>query len=438
MGRRTVTVANVRLWGRPVGAVSWNHDRGFAYFEYDPDFVPGGRQVAPLTMPLAGEIYSFPALPRQTFHGLPGLLADSLPDRFGNALIDAWLAGQGRDAADFSSVERLCYVGTRGMGALEFVPAKGPTYRSARVDVAALVELAGEILTKRPALGGSLAPARREQALQDILRVGTSAGGARAKAVIAWNPQTNEVRSGQIKAGDGFSHWLIKFDGVAGNKDKELEDPGGYGLIEYAYHTMARASGIEMTECRILHENGRSHFMTRRFDRTDTGRKIHMQSLGALAHYDFNQAGAYSYEQALRVIDRLGLEKDAAEEQFRRAAFNIVARNQDDHVKNIAFLMDRSGRWSLSPAFDVTYSYNPAGRWTGAHQMTLNGKRDSFEVDDFVSCARNASLKRGRATAILRSVQGAVSRWREFAEEAGVPGETMRRIGAVHRTDLLP
>ena len=433
----TVAVASIRLWGRTVGAASWDDDRGLAHFEYDPDFIPGGRQVAPLAMPLASEIYSFPALPRQTFHGLPGLLADSLPDRFGNALIDAWLARQGRDPSDLNAVERLCYIGARGMGALEFVPATGPKHDPAPLDVAALVELAGEILTRRAALGGSLAPAHREQALQAILRVGTSAGGARAKAVIAWNPETDEVRSGQIKAGDGFSHWLLKFDGVAGNKDKELEDPRGYGQIEYAYHRMARAAGIRMTECRILRENGRNHFMTRRFDRTATGRKIHMQSLGALAHYDFNQAGAYSYEQAQRVIYKLGLGKDAAEEQFRRMAFNIVARNQDDHVKNIAFLMDRAGRWWLSPAFDVTYSYNPAGRWTGAHQMTLNGKRDGFEIDDFVACGRNASLKRGRATAILRDVQGAVSRWREFAEEASVPDDTMRRIGATHRTDLL-
>ena len=433
-----MTVAEVRLWGRTVGAVSWDDERGFAHFEYDPAFIPGGRQVAPLTVPLASEIYSFPALPRQTFHGLPGLLADSLPDRFGNALIDAWLARQGRSPEDFNAVERLCYIGARGMGALEFVPATGPTNRLARVDVAALVELASDILSERAALGGSLASAHRGQALQNILRVGTSAGGARAKAVIAWNPETDEVRSGQTTAGDGFSHWLIKFDGVAGNKDKELDDPRGYGLIEYAYHAMARAAGIEMAECRILREHGRNHFMTRRFDRTDSGRKIHMQSLGAMAHYDFNQAGAYSHEQALGVIDGLGLGKDTAEEQFRRMAFNIVARNQDDHVKNIAFLMDRAGSWSLSPAFDVTYSYNPAGRWTGAQQMSLNGKRDDFEVDDFVACARNAALKRGRATAILGEVGKAVSRWSEFAEEAGLPGDSMRRIGAAHRLDILP
>ena len=434
-----MTVAEVRLWGRAIGAVSWDDERGVADFEYEPSFTPSGRQIAPLTMPLSGEIYSFPALPRRTFAGLPGLLADSLPDRFGNALIDAWLASQGRSPGDFNSVERLCYIGTRGMGALEFAPALGPTHRRAsEIDVAALVELASEILTRREDLGGSFDVPLRARALQDLLRVGTSAGGARAKAIVAWNPETDEVRAGQIAAGDGSSYWLLKFDGVAGNRDRELEDPQGYGLIEYAYHQMAREAGIHMNECRILQENGRNHFMTRRFDRTDAGRKLHMQSLGAMAHYDFNQPGAYSYEQALRVIDELELPKEFVEEQFRRMAFNIIGRNQDDHAKNIAFLMDRSGRWSLSPAFDVTYSYNPTGRWTGTHQMTLNGKRDGFEVGDFVACARNAAMKRGRATEILRDVQQAVSRWSEFAEQAGVPDETSRAIAATHRTGLLP
>ena len=432
-----MTVATVRLWGTTIGAVSWDDDRGLARFEYEPAFVASGREVAPLMMPLSAEIHSFPALPRRTFHGLPGLLADSLPDRFGNELIDAWLAGQGRRPGDFNAVERLCYVGTRGMGALEFVPATGPANSSEPVSVAALVELATEILTRRAAQGGSLATPRRTRTLRHLLRVGTSAGGARAKALIAWNPDTDQVRSGQIAAGDGFGYWLLKFDGVAGNRDRELDDPRDYGLIEHAYHRMAQAAGIRMTECRILQENGRNHFMTRRFDRTGTGRKIHMQSLCGMAHYDFNQAGAYSYEQALRVVERLGLDRDAVEEQFRRMAFNILARNQDDHVKNIAFLMDRSGRWSLSPAFDVTYSYNPAGRWTGAHQLTLNGRRDGFEVGDFLACARTAAVKRSRALEILRHVQHAVSRWREFAEQAEVPGDTARRIASAHRTNLL-
>ena len=432
-----MTVAEVRLWGTTIGAVSWDDGRGSANFEYNSSFLRSGRQVAPLTMPLGTAIYSFPALAQETFHGLPGLLADSLPDRFGNAVIDAWLAAQGRSPGDFNSVERLCYVGVRGMGALEFVPATGPEYRQSAVEVAALVELASEILTRRGALTGSLRTPQRQQALQSILRVGTSAGGARAKAIIAWNPATDEVRSGQIAAGDGFSCWLLKFDGVTGNRDRELDDPQGYGLIEYAYHRMAQAAGITMAECRILREGGRNHFMTRRFDRTAAGGKIHMQSLGALAHYDFNQPGANSYEQALGVIQQLGLGKPAVEEQFRRMAFNVVARNQDDHVKNIGFLMDRSGRWSLAPAFDLTYSYNPAGRWTGAHQMSLNGKREGFVAGDFAACARNAAMQRGRAADILSQVRDAVRRWPEFAAQAGVPDAAARRLAAAHRTDLL-
>jgi serine/threonine-protein kinase HipA len=433
-----MTVAEARLWSTTIGAVSWDDDRGCAAFEYVPAFLPSGREVAPLTMPLAAEIYSFPALARETFHGLPGLLADSLPDRFGNALIDAWLAGQGRSPGDFNPVERLCYVGERGMGALEFAPATGPDHRQSALEVAALVELASEILTNRRNLAGSFEAPQQQRALQSILRVGTSAGGARAKAIIAWNAATGEVRSGQISAGDGFSYWLLKFDGVAGNRDRELEDPQGYGLVEYAYHLMARAAGISMAECRILQEGGRNHFMTRRFDRTATGDKIHMQSLGAMAHLDFNQAGAHSYEQALGVIEQLDLGKEAVEQQFRRMAFNVVARNQDDHVKNIAFLMDRSGHWSLAPAFDVTYSYNSAGRWTNAHQMSVNGKRDGFEVGDFVVCGRNAALRRGRATEILRQVQDTVSRWPEFAAQAGVPEATTGRIGSTQRTAILP
>ena len=433
-----MTVAEARLWSTTIGAVSWDDDRGCAAFEYVPAFLPSGREVAPLTMPLAAEIYSFPALARETFHGLPGLLADSLPDRFGNALIDAWLAGQGRSPGDFNPVERLCYVGERGMGALEFAPATGPDHRQSALEVAALVELASEILTNRRNLAGSFEAPQQQRALQSILRVGTSAGGARAKAIIAWNAATGEVRSGQISAGDGFSYWLLKFDGVAGNRDRELEDPQGYGLVEYAYHLMARAAGISMAECRILQEGGRNHFITRRFDRTATGDKIHMQSLGAMAHLDFNQAGAHSYEQALGVIEQLDLGKEAVEQQFRRMAFNVVARNQDDHVKNIAFLMDRSGHWSLAPAFDVTYSYNSAGRWTNAHQISVNGKRDGFEVGDFVVCGRNAALRRGRATEILRQVQDTVSRWPEFAAQAGVPEATTGRIGSTQRTAILP
>ncbi len=433
-----MTVAEVKLWGKSIGAVSWSESAGLAHFEYAPDFIYSGIEVAPLTMPLSKQIYSFPALPRETFHGLPGLLADSLPDDFGNALINVWLAKQGRSPETFNPVERLCYTGIRGMGALEYLPSQGPfTGKSESVDVKALVALASNILTKRNALQGSFAPELREDSLQDILRVGTSAGGARAKAIIAWNHKTNEVRSGQAKAGKGFSYWLLKFDGVSGNRDKELEDPAGYGLIEHAYYHMAKKAGIDMEESRLLKENGRSHFMTRRFDRTDTGQKIHMQSFCAMEHFDFKKAGSHSYEQALRTIRKMGMPMAMIEEQFRRMAFNIIGRNQDDHVKNIAFLMDKSGNWSLSPAFDMTYSYNPQGDWTSRHQMSLNGKRDDFTLEDFKACAKNASMKRGRAEEIVRRVQEAVLQWQHFADKSGVPPEVADGIAKAHRTGIL-
>jgi serine/threonine-protein kinase HipA len=432
-----MTLATVRLWGRTIGAASWDADRQIAHFEYEPAFVSSGIEVAPVAMPLSNRVHAFPALPRESFHGLPGLLADSLPDDFGNALIDAWLVREGRTPEGFNPVERLCYTGKRGMGALEYAPATGPaTSASERIDIGALVKLAGEVLGRRDRWRGSLDSPERTASLEDILRVGTSAGGARAKAVIAWNAETNEVRSGQVKAGIGFTYWLLKFDGVSGNRDKELEDPSGYGLIEYAYHEMARAAGIRMEPCRLLVENGRSHFMTRRFDRTETGGKLHMQTLGALTHFDYRKPGAYSYEQALATISRLGLGKDGLEEQFRRMAFNVIARNQDDHVKNVAFLMDRSGSWSLSPAYDVTYSFNPDGAWTGTHQMALNGRRDGFTLQDFRACAKRVSMKRGRAEDIVGEVRTAVLDWPEFAAEAGVPDMVAEQIRRTQRLDL--
>ena len=427
-------IAEVTLWGRTIGALSLDQGREVAAFQYDPTFARSGIELSPLVMPLSDRIYEFPALSRATFHGLPGLLADSLPDTFGNALIDAWLATQGRAPDDFAAVERLCYTGKRGMGALEFAPAMGPKARKITViEIDALVRLAGEVLTHRKNLHGHFHHSGKAHTLQDILRVGTSAGGARAKAVIAWNRVTNEVRSGQIAAGDGFEYWLLKFDGVSGNKDKELDDPKGYGAIEYAYHLMARAAGIAMSECRLLEENGRRHFMTRRFDRLGLGEKLHMQSLGALAHFDFNQAGAYAYEQALLAIRQLNLPMASVEEQFRRMVFNIVARNQDDHVKNIAFLMNKQGEWALAPAFDVSYSYNPAGGWTATHQMTLNGKRDGFTLEDFDACAKSALMKRGRAATIIEEVQAAVARWPDYATVAGIADELRDQMGDAFR-----
>jgi serine/threonine-protein kinase HipA len=432
------TLAEVRLWGRAIGAVSIDDGAMYASFQYTPEFARSGIEVSPLMLPLGERVLSFPELAPGTFHGLPGMLADSLPDKFGNALIDAWLATQGRTPASFNAIERLCYTGTRGMGALEFAPASGPRPTASRtVEIDALVRLASAVLSRRHDLQGSLADDEADHVLRDILRVGTSAGGARAKAVIAWNPATQEVRSGQITAGSGFEHWLLKFDGVTANRDRELDDPQGFGAIEYAYFLMARAAGIRMSECRLLEENGRRHFMTRRFDRTAEGGKLHLQSLGALAHLDFNQAGAHGYEQALQVIRRLGLPMEASEEQFRRMLFNLVARNQDDHVKNIAFLMDKGGRWSLSPAFDIAYSYNPDGEWTARHQMSVNGKRDGFTREDLRACAKSTPMRRGRAEALLEEVCAAVRRWPEFASAARIPEKTQAAISAHFRLSWL-
>ena len=431
------SVAEVRLWGRTIGAVSLEDAARFAAFQYEPAFVASGIQLSPLVMPLSSRVYQFPSLPGVSFHGLPGLLADSLPDRFGHALIDAWLATQGRRPQDFNALERLCYIGVRGMGALEYAPAIGPPLRaSTKVDVGALVALASEVLTHRNSLEVSFAPGRRHEGLSEILRVGTSAAGARAKAIIAWNPETNEVRSGQVKAPQGFGYWLLKFDGVSANQDKELEDPQGYTVIEYAYSLMARDAGLEMSECRLLEEGGRRHFMTRRFDRESDGGKLHMQSLAALAHFDFNSAGVYGYEQAFGVMKGLDLPMRALEQQFRRMLFNVIARNQDDHVKNIAFLMDKSGAWSLAPAFDVTYAYNPAGLWTARHQMTINGRTDGFELADFRACGLVAGLKRGRAEEILGEVVAAVKEWPRYAREAGVLPRQREHIARTLRLEL--
>jgi len=415
------TIAEVRIWGSTIGAVALEDGQQTASFQYDPDFAQSGIEVAPLMMPLSNRVYSFSALAQESFHGLPGLLADSLPDRFGNALINAWLARQGRDPNSFNAVERLCYTGSRGMGALEFVPATGPQpTRDTLLHVDQLVKLASEILSHRDNLQTSFSEEVSAEAMSEILRVGTSAGGARAKAVIAWNPKTNEVRSGQMNANEGFEHWLIKFDGVSNNRDKELATPQGYGAIEYAYSKMATDCDIKMSDCRLFEEGGRRHFMSRRFDRLAQGGKLHMQSLAAMAHLDFNQAGAHRYEQSFDTMRRLGLPSSATAEMYRRMVFNIIARNQDDHVKNIAFLMDRSGNWSLAPAFDMIYSYQPDGNWTSSHQMTVNGKRDNFMLEDFLACRNTALLKRGQAKTIINEVTQVISQWKDYANQAGV------------------
>ncbi len=427
-------VAEINLWGTPIGAVIWDAEKQLGAFEYNPEFTKFPIEPSPITMPNRSCVYAFPELSRQTFRGLPGLLSDSLPDKFGNALIDSWLTSKGINKSDFNPVNRLCYIGARGMGALEFTPAEEtPGQISASINVAEMVDLASQILTQKKNQNYTFkqgSDIHNMEALSDILHIGTSAGGARAKAVIAWNEKTNEVRSGQVETGEGFGYWLLKFDGVSENSDKELNDPKGFGQIEYAYYLMAKDAGIQMNPCRLFEENGRSHFMTQRFDRIDGGEKLHMQSLCALGHHDFNQAGLCGYEQAFEIIRSMCFDSMQVdlEEQFRRMIFNVVSRNQDDHTKNIAFLMDKSGAWKLSPAFDVCYSYNPEGLWTATHQMSINGKRDGFEIEDFLATAEHANLRKAKAKNIIEEVVESVLKWETFAEKAGVSDSHTTKI----------
>lgn len=434
---RRIDTAIVKLWGNVVGAVSWLEDRACGVFEYDANFLNRDLDISPIHMGIAAarrgdRKFSFPALNRETYLGLPGLLADALPDKFGNRLIDAWLARDGRDAADFSPVERLCYTGKRSTGALEFSPPlTGRHDKAVPVELAELVTLAQAVMQERSALDARLGDTDKEHAgaLMDILRVGTSAGGARPKAVIAMNEE-GHVLSGQTDVPGGYDYWILKFDGVT---DLELGKPSGYGRIEYAYYRMAQAAGIHMTECRLLEEHGRAHFMTRRFDRVD-GHKLHLQSLCGLAHYDFNLPGAYGYEQVFGIMRRLRLSKAEAAEQYRRMVFNIIARNLDDHTKNIAFLMGPDGKWRLSPAFDVIYAHNPAGRWTNQHQLSLNGKRDGFTRQDLLDAAEALSLSKPQE--IIDEVNAAVTRWPEYAQQAGIDRHTSEDIARNHRLKL--
>ena len=421
-----MTAAEVMLWGTRIGVVVFDDATGLGSFEYDRGFTGSGIEVSPVMMPLSQRVYSFPGLDRRSFHGLPGMLADSLPDKFGNAVIDAWLRSQGRTPESFDPVERLCYTGSRGMGALEFRPARGPSEgEDDTIHVERLVQLAAQILNERENIHIS----DKNDAMREIIRVGTSAGGARAKAVIAWNEKTGDVRSGQIDTGSGYGYWLMKFDGVSGNGDKEGSDSSQHTRIEYAYYLMASDAGLNMSECRMYKENGRHHFLTRRFDRDpETGDKIHMQSLGGIAHFDFNMAGAYGYEQAAAIMRRLRLSSREIAQFYRRMVFNVMARNQDDHVKNISFLMDRRGQWSLAPAYDITYAYNPDGMWTGTHQMSVNGKRDGIERDDLLAAGRSMGVRASEASAVIDEVRGSLQKWRNFAEQAELKEAYAARI----------
>lgn len=416
-----MSTATVILWGTPVGYVSMDQGERFARFEYDPDFAAMGIEVAPLMMPArARHIYQFTDLPARSFHGLPGMLADSLPDRYGNRLIDVWLAQTGRRREDFNAVDRLCYSGARGMGALEFEPSTGTEANlDKQLEVNQLVELASMAFASKETLDTRFSDHHGEQAIKDILAVGTSAGGARAKAVIAFNPDSGQVRSGQLELPAGFEHWLIKFDGVEFNGDWGVADPAGYGLLEYSYYLTALECGINMMPSRIFSESGRNHFMTKRFDRDDKGGKKFVQTLGAIAHFDYWESGYYSYEQVFMTMKQLQVPQSAIEQQFRRTLFNLVGSNQDDHVKNISFIMDRKGQWDLSPAYDVCHA--EGSEFTRNHQLSINGKTHDFVMADLKHLADYAGLPRGREKLILDEVLQAFSGWGYIAKEVGIP-----------------
>lgn len=418
-----VDLAKVYIWGEFVGAALWNEDTQSTSFEYDPAFGTKGWELSPILMPVARHrIYSFGDLSRSTFLGLPGLLADALPDAYGKALLDRWLVTVGRSFAN--PVERLCYQGKRSMGALEFVPAQDNFLeKGTKIEIDSLVGVAREVLNQKAGLDANILADTRE-ALANIIKVGTSAGGQRAKAVIAYNDRTGEVRSGQIAAPKGFEHWLLKLDGVT---NAELGDPKHFGQIEYVYYLMALKAGIEMTECRLLQENGRAHFMTKRFDRRNGNEKIHMQTLCGIAHYDYKMLRAYSYEQAFQVMRQLRLPYMQAEQMFRRMVFNVVARNQDDHTKNISFLMGKDGVWHLSPAYDISWAYNPKGEWTSQHQMSVNNKWTDIGTSDLLSVAEKMNIK--RPNEIIEQVKDAVSQWNALAKEYDIPSRTAKQIG---------
>ncbi len=396
--------------------------------EFEEDFVREGIDLSPIIMPLGelargSRIHSFANLPGITYKGLPGLLADSLPDKYGNRLIGKWLAMHGRSEEDFNSVDRLCYIGKRGMGALEYEPAIfGREDKSQLINIEELAELAKYVLNERKELKPK-SYINESNTLNEIIRVGTSAGGARAKAVIAINDKTGEVRSGQVDIPKGFEHWILKFDGIM---DDKLGEPAGYGRIEYAYYKMAKDAGINMMECRLLEENGRAHFMTKRFDRKPGNERLHMQTLCAIVHFDYNDLVSYSYEQAFQVMRKMKLSYNDALEMYKRVVFNIAGKNLDDHTKNISFLLRKDGSWRLSPAYDVVYNHNPEGKWTRRHQMSVNGKREKINHKDLITLGNENNIKSSKE--IIEQVLAAMNNWKKYAGDAGVEKNRIKEI----------
>ena len=427
-----ITAAFVKIWGKTVGAIAWDEAQQLGVFEYDKNFRDNQWELSPLKMPLASgqRIFSFPELrPSRhsdfdTFHGLPGLLADVLPDKYGNQLINLWLAKQGRPENSMNPVEMLCFIGTRGMGALEFEPIQSMNpRRTFKVEMEGLVGIARRILSTRTDFHTNI-HREEEHAIKEIITIGTSAGGARPKAVIAYNPKTGEVRSGQTYAPKGFEHWLVKLDGVS---EVQLGSSTGYGRVEMAYYNMARACGIEMMPSLLLEENGRAHFMTKRFDRDEDDTKHHIQTFCAIKHYDFNEVTSYSYEQLFQTMRELRLSYAEAEQMYRRMVFNVLAKNCDDHTKNFSFLLRQNGQWELAPAYDLCHAYRPDSLWVSQHALSINGKRKDISREDLLTVGRTMNIK--KAPALFQEVHDVVSNWSCYAEEVCVEEEKRIAIG---------
>ena len=428
-----VDVADVIIWNEMVGAVRWDYNRGLASFQYNPKFLKNGWELSPLKMPLRSgdRIYTFPELKPSragdpdTFYGMPGMLADALPDKYGNQLINTWLASHGRPENDMNPVEKLCFIGTRGIGALEFEPAQLKANKNTfKVEIDSLVVIAQKMLAKREAFETNLNEAE-ERAMKEILRIGTSAGGVRPKAVITYNEKTDEVRSGQTKAPQGFEHWLIKFDGVS---SAQIGVTHGWGRVEMAYYLMAKDCGIEMTACRLLEENDRAHFMTKRFDREGSYDKHHLQTLCALQHYDYQNLYGYGYEQVFQTMRMLRLTYPEAEQMFRRMVFNVMACNYDDHTKNFSFMLKKNSGWQLSPAYDMCYAYDPDNEWVNQHTLSINGKHRNINREDMLNVASTISIKKGDR--IVDEIKSVVSKWNNYAEELKVDAKLRESISS--------
>ncbi len=422
-----IDTALVKMWGQLIGAISWDDNTGIGSFEYEPEFIKNRLDPAPIIMPTEnaeGNIFSFPSLrDNATFKGVPGLLADILPDKYGKAIINNWLIRNGRPSDSLNPVETLCFIGERGMGAIEIEPTiPKSSRRTTKIELDSLISIAADILAGRQDFKTDISK-NEEKALVDVLKIGTSAGGARAKAVIAYNEKTKQVRSGQAKAPRGYEHWLIKFDGVM---DSQFEESQGYGRIEMAYYHMATAAGVEMMPCNLLEENGRAHFMTKRFDRVGSSEKLHLQSFCAMRHFDFNDVHLYSYEQLFETMRMLRLTYPEANQMFRRMIFNVMSRNCDDHTKNFAFLMHQTGKWTLSPAYDICHAYRPGSKWVSRHALSINGKREDLTREDLMEVTKNMNIKKARY--IIQQVQEAVSNWTSFAQEVDVNSKKIKAI----------